>query len=142
MEELVPPHFITPKIMPFTGIEDPDGHLKAFRAQMIIYGGSGTVRCKMFVWTLMGTTLQRFNGILDVRITSFQEFSNMFKEQFSANKIEPPRLADLFDVRQGEGESYKEYLNRFYVVSVRLRNLNEEIGGGCIHEGPSSKFVQ
>lgn len=29
MEELIPPHFITQKITPFSGVADPEGHLKA-----------------------------------------------------------------------------------------------------------------
>jgi len=32
MEEPVPPHFIIPRITPFLGAEDLEGHLKAFRA--------------------------------------------------------------------------------------------------------------
>ena len=32
MEELIPPHYITPKITPFSGVEDPKSHLKAFKA--------------------------------------------------------------------------------------------------------------
>jgi len=37
MDELMPPHYITPKIV-FTR-EDPENHLTVFNAQMIIYGG-------------------------------------------------------------------------------------------------------
>jgi len=51
MKEFVPPHYITPKIALFFGVEDPESHLKVFRAQMIISGGSDAIRCKM----LMGT---------------------------------------------------------------------------------------
>ena len=57
MEELMSPHYITPKIASFFGVEDPKSHLKAFRAQMIISGGSEAVRCKMFMDTFTGTTL-------------------------------------------------------------------------------------
>lgn len=32
-------------------------------------------------------------------------------------------MADLFDIRQKEGEPLKEYLNRFYEVSVCVLNL-------------------
>jgi len=52
----------------------------------------------MFVGTLIGTTLQWFSGVPDKSVTSFQEFSRVFKKQFSAKKVEPPRLVDLFDV--------------------------------------------
>jgi len=51
----------------------------------------------------------------------------MFKEQILANKVNLPRLYDLFNVKQREGELLREYLNRFYVVSVRLQTQDEEM---------------
>lgn len=51
----------------------------------------------------------------------------MFKEKFSANKVKPPKKANIFDVKQWEGELPKEYLNCFCTMSVHIQNLNEEI---------------
>jgi len=127
MDELVPPLYITPKITLFTGVEDPENHLKALRAQMILFGGCEVIWCKMFMSTFTGTTLQWFSRILDGHITSFPEFSRMFKEQFSTNKVNSLQLCDLFNVRQSEGESLKAYLNRFCAVSVRLQTQDEEM---------------
>ena len=56
MDELVPVHYVAPKIT-FTGVEDPETRLTAFNAQMIISGGSDTIRCKMFMSTFTGTTI-------------------------------------------------------------------------------------
>jgi len=39
MDEPLPPHYITPKIAFFLGVEDPENHLTKFMAQMIIFGG-------------------------------------------------------------------------------------------------------
>lgn len=80
MDEPVPPCYIAPKIALFTGVKDPKNHLKAFRAHMILSGGSDAVQCKVFMSTLIGTTLQWFSRILDGHITSFPQFSKMFKE--------------------------------------------------------------
>jgi len=82
-------HYSTPKIALFSGVEDPESHLKAFRAQMIIFAGSDAIRCKMLMRTFTGTTLQLFSGIPDGNITSFPQFSRMCNEQFSANKVNP-----------------------------------------------------
>jgi len=127
MEKPIPPHYITPKIALFSGVEDPESHLKAFRAQMIIYGGSDVVRCKMLMDTFTGTIVQWFGGIPNDYITSFPQFSRMFKEQFPVNKVDLLRLHDLFDVKQREGELLKEYLNRFCAISMRLQTPNEEM---------------
>jgi len=51
----------------------------------------------------------------------------MFREQFSVNKVKPPRLYDLFDIRQSEGETLKDYLNRFCTVTVKLQTHDEEM---------------
>jgi len=36
-------------------------------------------------------------------------------------------LPDLFNVKLREGEFFKDYLNRFCAVSVRLQTLNEDM---------------
>jgi len=99
MDEPVPPHYITPKIAFFTGIEDLENHLTEFNAQMIISGGSDVIQCKMSMGTFTGTTLQWLSRIPDAQITSFPQFSRMFREQFSINKVKPLRLYDLFNIK-------------------------------------------
>jgi len=51
----------------------------------------------------------------------------MFREKLSVNKVKPPRLYDLFSIRQREGEALKDYLNRFWAVTVRLRTHDEDM---------------
>jgi len=119
MDELVPPHNITPKIV-FIGVEDPENHLTTFNAQMIVSGGTDVIQCKMFMSTFIGTTLQWFSGLPDGHITSFEQFSRLFRGQFFVNQVKPPMLYDLFNVRQREGESLKDYLNRLWALTVRL----------------------
>jgi len=65
MDELVPPHYITPKISSFTWVEDPKNHLTTFNAQMIVSGGADAIRCKMFMNTFTSTTLQWFSELPD-----------------------------------------------------------------------------
>jgi len=51
----------------------------------------------------------------------------MFREQFSANKVKPLRMYDLFCVRPREGEQLKDYLNRFSALTVRLQMHDEDM---------------
>ena len=94
MNEAVSSHYITPKMAFFMEVEDPESHLTAFNVQMIILWGTDAIRCKMFMGTFTGTTLQWFSGIPDSHITSFSQFARLFREQFSTNKVKPPRLYD------------------------------------------------
>ncbi|XP_068504460.1 uncharacterized protein [Phaseolus vulgaris] len=113
----------------FTGVEDPEAHLTAFHTQMMLSGGSYAVYCKMFMSTLQGTTLEWFVSLPTGHITSFQQFSKLFIDQYIVNKA-PPRVSyDLFDVRQYQGESLKDYLNLFGAQMVRSPAKDEEMLG-------------
>jgi len=87
--------------------------------------------------TFTGTTLQWFSEISDGHIT-FPQFSRMFREHFSANKVKPPRLYDLFNVKQREGEALRGYLNRFFAVMVRLQIQDEEMIVAAFVQGMST----
>ena len=112
MDAVIPVTFVGAKAT-FTGVEDPEAYLTAFHTQMMLTGGSDTVHCKLFMSTLTGMMLDWFINLPDGHITSFAQFSTLFREQYIANQAPLPVSYDLFDVRQYQGESLKEYLNRF-----------------------------
>ena len=111
----------------FTGVEDPEAHLTAFHTQMMLSGGSDVVYCKVFMSTLRGTALDWFISIPTGHITTFQQFSKMFVEQYIVNKAPPLVSYDLFDIRQYQGESLKDFLNRLGAQIVRLPGKDEEM---------------
>jgi len=83
------------------------------------------VYCKMLMSTLSGATLEWFVSLPDGHITNFDQFATLFREQYLVNKA-PTRLShDVFDVKQYQGESMKDYLNRFGVQVVRLKLTDE-----------------
>ena len=121
------PTSVVPVKAVFTGVEDPEAHLTTFHTQMILSGGSDAVYCKMFVSTLQGTAMEWFVSLPNGHITNFQQFSKIFVEQYIVNKA-PPRVSyDLFDIRQYQGESLREYLNRFGAQMVRSPAKDEEM---------------
>ena len=79
MNDVVPTSFMMPKIF-FTGTEDPEAHLTTFNAQMMISGGIDAMHCKMFMGMFTGTSLQWFIGLPNGHITSFNQFSALFRE--------------------------------------------------------------
>jgi len=76
---------------------------------------------KLFMGTFSGTTLDWFIGLPDGHITSFDQLSTLFREQFIVNRALPPVSFDLFDVKQYEGELLKDFLNRFGALAVKLQ---------------------
>jgi len=80
MDVVIPTTFVGPKAT-FTVMEDPEAHLTTFHTQMMLIGGSDAVRCKLFMSTLVGTTMHWFISLPDGHVTSFAKLSKLFREQ-------------------------------------------------------------
>ena len=91
----------------------------------MLVGGSDAVRCKLFMSTLAGTAMDWFISLPNGHVTSFPQLTKLFRAQYIANRAPPSMSHDLFDVRQYQGESLKEFLHRFGAQVVRW-NLKDE----------------
>jgi len=106
-------------------MEDPEAHLTAFHTQMVLVGGSDVARCKLFMSTLTWMALDWFISLPNGHITSFRQLSQLFREQYLANKAPSPVSYDLFDVKQYQEETLKEYINRFGAQVVKVGTSEE-----------------
>jgi len=75
--------------------------------------------------TLMGMAMDWFISLPDSHITSFPQLSRLFREQYLANRAPPPISYDLFDVKQYQGETLQEYINRFGAQVVKVGTTEE-----------------
>jgi len=123
---VIPAIFIGPKAA-FTGVEDLEAHLTAFHTQMMLSRGFDAEHCKLFMSMLTGTALDWFVSLPDKHVTSFVQFSMLFRKQYNVNRAPLPVSYDLFDVRQYQGESLKDFLNRFGAHVVRLHTKDEDM---------------
>jgi len=94
---------------------------------MMLVGGSDAVRCKLFMSTLTGMAMDWFISLPDGHITSFTQLSQLFREQYIANRAPPPVSYDLFDVKQYQGETLKEYINRFGAQVVKVGTMEKSM---------------
>ncbi|XP_068497707.1 uncharacterized protein [Phaseolus vulgaris] len=72
-----------------------------------------------------GAVLEWFVSLPDRHITNFDQFATLFREQYLVNKALTRLAYEVFDVKQYQGESMKDYLNRFGVQVVRLKLTDE-----------------
>jgi len=75
--------------------------------------------------TLVATKMDWFISLLDGHVTPFPHVTKLFRAQYIANRAPPSISYDLFDIRQYQGESLKEFHHRFGAQVVRL-NLKDE----------------
>ena len=66
-----------------------------------------------------------FISLPNGHITSFAQLSQLFREQYLANRAPPPVSYDLFDVKQYQGETLKEYINHFGAQVVKVGTTEE-----------------
>jgi len=66
-----------------------------------------------------------FISLPDSHITSFAQLSQLFREQYITNRAPPPVSYDLFYVKQYQGETLKEYINRFGAQVVKVGTTEE-----------------
>jgi len=89
MEVVIPATLVGPKVT-FIGMEDPEAYHAAFHTQMILVGGSDAARCKLFMSTLAGTTMDWFMSLPDGHVMSFPQLTKLLKAQYLANRAPPP----------------------------------------------------
>ncbi|XP_068476912.1 uncharacterized protein [Phaseolus vulgaris] len=124
LETAIPNTFTGPKAT-FTGVEDLEAHLTVFHTQMLLVGGSDAVRCKLFMSTLTGIAMDWFISLPEGHVTSFAQLSQLFREQYLANRTPAPVSYDLFDVKQFQGETLMEYISRFGAQVVKVGTTEE-----------------
>ncbi|XP_057444364.1 uncharacterized protein LOC130736565 [Lotus japonicus] len=87
---------------------------------MVISVASDAVKCRMFPATFKGTVMAWFITLPRGSITNFRDFSSKFLVQFSTSKTKQVTIDDLYNVRQSEGETLKQYVKRFSAASVKI----------------------
>jgi len=80
MDVVIPTNFMTPRIT-FTGTEDPKANITTFHTQMMIFGETDAMHCKLFIGTFVGTTLDWFIGLPDGQYQGepLKDFLNRFR---------------------------------------------------------------
>ncbi|XP_057425878.1 uncharacterized protein LOC130719262 [Lotus japonicus] len=106
----------------YSGRTDPKDHLLYFNTKMVISAASDAVKCKMFPSTFKSTTMAWFTTLPRGSITNFRDFSSKFLIQLSVSKVRQVTIDDLYNLRQFEGETLKQYMARYSPTSVNIED--------------------
>ncbi|XP_057452070.1 uncharacterized protein LOC130743865 [Lotus japonicus] len=119
-EVVIPDNMKNIVLETYSGKVDPKEHLLYFNTKMVISAASDAVKCRMFPVTFKGTAMAWLTTLPRGSITNFHDFSSKFLVQFSASKTKQVTIEDLYNVRQSEGETLKQYVKRFSPASVKI----------------------
>ncbi|XP_057418846.1 uncharacterized protein LOC130713061 [Lotus japonicus] len=119
-EVAVPDDMRSLKLATYNGQTDPKDHLLYFNVKMATGASSDAVKCRMFPSTFKSAVTAWFKALPRGSIAKFRDLSSQFLTQFSASKIEPVTIADLYDIRQKECETLKQYVKRYIDASRKI----------------------
>ncbi|XP_057760233.1 uncharacterized protein LOC130980589 [Arachis stenosperma] len=114
-------------LAPYKGIGDPKVHMTKFESMMFLNSDSDPILCRSFPTFLDGAALLWFSNLPAGSITSFDDFSKLFINQFAASKIYVGDSDYLSTIRQGQHESLKDYMTRFTTAAMEIPDLNPEV---------------
>ncbi|XP_075640511.1 uncharacterized protein LOC142612285 [Castanea sativa] len=120
---LMPIRFTRPPLSSYTGRTDPVEHVSHYIQMMSLHAHNDALMCKVFPSSLGPTALRWFNGLKKGLVHSFLELIQEFRVRFMTCSRVPQPVNALLSMKIGDGETLRNYANRYW-------ELYNEIGGG------------
>ncbi|KAL0921428.1 hypothetical protein M5K25_008497 [Dendrobium thyrsiflorum] len=135
LQHPIPNGFKLPSIEAYDGTSDPYEHIDHYRTIMHIQRASDALLCQVFPATLKGQARTWFYSLPAGTILTFVKLTKVFVEQFVANWRIIKDFSHLSGIRQNEGESLKEYFQRFSTEARQISGVDPELLRGVYMGG-------
>ena len=123
----LPRRFHQPTFALYDGRSDPVQHVSHFRQKMTIYSRDEALMCKVFLSSLVPTTMRWFNGLKDNSIGSFKTLTRAFGACFITCSRVPRSLGSLLSMSMREGETLKAYSDRYWEMFNEIEGKNDDV---------------
>ncbi|GKV21693.1 hypothetical protein SLEP1_g31647 [Rubroshorea leprosula] len=134
-QEPYPPGFRMPQFETYDGTKDPDDHLHAFFSIMQAQNASDALMCKMFPSTLRDNARTWYHTLRPNSINAYAELATLFATKFSSRRLIKKTTPELMRITQREGESLKNYMNRFNDAMLEVNAFDEAMGVTAVMQG-------
>ncbi|KAJ0970927.1 hypothetical protein J5N97_018886 [Dioscorea zingiberensis] len=108
-----PEKFQPPNIRYYDGTTDPYEHVERYCAEIMTNGLNEVVLCRAFPKTLTGIAYDWFRSLPLESIASFRRLTELFFRRFANRRRQMKNPVLLLRCKQMEGESLRDYLDRF-----------------------------
>ena len=110
---LLPPKFKMPSLDSYDGARDPFDHIATFKTTTHLQGVPDEIMCRAFPTTLKGPARVWFSKIPPNSVSSFEELSKLFVNNFIGGQRYKRSSSSLLTIEQGENESLQSFITRF-----------------------------
>ncbi|GKV28900.1 hypothetical protein SLEP1_g37888 [Rubroshorea leprosula] len=119
--------FKIPHLETYDGSGDPDEHLNTYQAIMRIQNANNAMMCKVFPATLKSTARRWYHKLPRHSIDSYAQLAKLFSNKFASQREIKRTATELMQVHQKEGESLRDYMQRFNKATLDIDNVPDTI---------------
>ncbi|GKV09734.1 hypothetical protein SLEP1_g21190 [Rubroshorea leprosula] len=119
--------FKIPHLETYDGSGDPDEHLHTYQAIMRIQNANDAMMCKVFPAALKTTARRWYHKLPRHSIDSYSQLTKLFSNKFASQREIKRTATELMQVHQKEGESLRDYMQRFNKATLDIDNVPDTI---------------
>ena len=134
----LPSKFKMPTLDSYDGMRDPCDHIATVKTTMHLLGVLDEIMCKTFPTTLKGRTRVWFGKLPPNTITSFQELSKLFVNNFVGGQMHKCSSSSLLNREQGKNESLQAFISHFNREALLVDEMDNKILLVAFYNGVTS----
>ena len=122
----------------YNGARDPFDHITTFKTTMHLQGVPDEIMCGAFPTTLKGLVQVWFSKISPNIVSSFEELSKLFVNNFIGGQRHKRSSSSLLTIEQGENESLHSFISRFNREALTVDEVDDKLLLAAFHNGVNS----
>ena len=134
----LPSKFKLPSLDSYDGTCDPFDYIATFITTMHLQGISDEIICKAFPTTLKGPARVWFSKIPPNLVSSFEELSKLFVNNFIRGQRHKRSSSSLLTIEQGENESLQSFITRFNREALSVDEVDDKLLLAAFHNEVNS----
>ncbi|XP_030970001.1 uncharacterized protein LOC115990293 [Quercus lobata] len=134
----LPSKFKMPSLDSYDGTRDPFDHIATFKTTMHLQEVPDEIMCRVFPTTLKGPAQVWFSKIPPNSVSSFEELSKLFVNNFIGGQRHKRSSSNLLTIEQGENESLRSFITRFNIEALSVDEADDKLLLAAFHNGVNS----
>ena len=131
----LPPKFKMPSLDSYDGTRDPFDHIATFKTIMHLQGVPNKIMCRVFCTTLKELARVWFSKIPLNTVSSFEELSKLFVNNFIGGQRHKRSLSNLLTIKQWENENLQSFITRFNREALIVDKMDDKLLLAAFHNG-------
>ena len=136
----LPSKFKMPSLDSYDGTRSPFDHIATFRTTIHLQWILDEIMCRAFPTTLKGPAQVWFSKIPPNTVSSFEELSKLFVNNFIGGQRHKHFSSSLLTIKQGENKSLQSFITRFNKEALTMDEMDDKLLLVAFHNGVNSNL--